>query len=72
MYMRRVTLSKFKLAGRGKCWQRWLTEELDIAWLTVRVVTVLFERALVQKFQAESTGEVLRMPLTTHSSNTLA
>ena len=50
----------------------WLPEELDVAGLTVRVVTVFLEGALVEEFEAEGTGEVFRVPLAAHGSNTLA
>ena len=37
-----------------------LTKQLDVAGLTVRVVTVLLKRPLVQELQAKGTREVLQ------------
>ena len=37
-----------------------LTKELDVAGLTVRVVTVLLKHPLVQELQAKGTCEVLQ------------
>lgn len=54
-----------KIAAKG-----WLTKEFDVAGLTVRVVTMLLESALVEQLQTECTREVLRMPLAPHGSHT--
>ena len=47
-------------------------KELDVAWLTVGIVAMLFECAFVEQFEAEGTGEVLWVPLATHCSDALA
>ena len=49
-----------------------LSEELDIAGVTVRVLTVLLEGALVEQLEAKGTVEVLWVPLLAHSSDALA
>ena len=49
-----------------------LAEELDVAGLAVGVVAVLLEGALVEQFEAEGAGEVLRVPLLAHGCDALA
>lgn len=47
-----------------------LTKQLVEAGVAVRLVLLLFERALVQLLEAEGTDKVLRMELTAHSGDT--
>lgn len=52
--------------------RRGLAKELDEAGLAVRIVSMLFERPLVEELETESTSEMLRVPFLTHSSDALA
>lgn len=49
-----------------------LTEELDKAVVTIGLVILLFEGALVELFQAEGTDKMLWVELLSHSSDTAA
>ncbi len=49
-----------------------LSKELDVTWLAVWVVAVLLERPLVEQFETEGTGEVLRVPFLAHGRDGLA
>lgn len=49
-----------------------LSEELDVAGLAVRVVTMLLEGPLVEQLEAEGTGEVFWVPFLAHRCDALA
>ena len=49
----------------------WLPKELDVAWMTVRILAMFLESAFVEKLETKGTVEVLGMPLLTHGSDAL-
>lgn len=60
-------------AGPGqRSQERRLAEELEEAVLTVRLVVLLLEGALVELLEAEGTDEVLRVELLSHGGDAAA
>ena len=49
-----------------------LAKELDMARLTVGIVTMFLKGSLVEQLEAKGTGEVFRVELLPHGTNTFA
>lgn len=66
------SLTMIRTHSHVRTCRRGSAEELDKAWLAVRIVSMLFKRALVEELETEGTRKVLGMPFLTHSSDALA